>query len=477
MSTRKSLVFSFLDRYASLAMSIVSSMVIARLLTPAEIGVFSVTMVLLMFVSSVRDMGAGSYLLQERELTTERIRAVWAVQLGLGLALALLVLLASYPVAVFYQEPRMRDIMLVIALNYAVNPFGSLTYAWLMREMQFDSVALMRFASALSGALVSTYLAWKGFGPISLAYGSLTATVVNALLAMYYRPKSFPWMPGLTELRRVLAFGVRLSFSDILGVIAGGAPELLIGKLQSLEAAGLYSRASGLVQMFGRLVVDAVGSVCLPWFSQQAREKDGFAEPFLRATAYVSVVGWFFCVMMVCLAHPIIRILYGSQWEQSVDPVRLLIVATAIGVPASLCKVALMASGAVKLIVRLTLFNCVLTLPLLAIAASRDLIAVSVALIVTSAVVTSVTLRLTCRRIGLDVMTLWPILFLSARVNLLAAIGPVLSVWLFGLAPGQSFLPLLFAGAIGLVGFLTGIFVFNHPLKEEFEAVWVKFRH
>src|SRR6185503_18827477 len=103
MSTRKSLFFSFLDRYASLLITVASPMVIARLLTPTEIGVFSVTMVLLMFVATVRDMGAGQYLIQEKNLTTERIRAVWAVQLGLGLGLACLVLLASNLVAVFYN--------------------------------------------------------------------------------------------------------------------------------------------------------------------------------------------------------------------------------------------------------------------------------------------------------------------------------------------------------------------------------------
>ena len=84
MSTRNSLFFSFLDRYASLVITIISSMVIARLLTPAEIGVFSVTIVLVSFVTTVRDMGAGQYMVQEKELTTERIRSVWAVQLGLG---------------------------------------------------------------------------------------------------------------------------------------------------------------------------------------------------------------------------------------------------------------------------------------------------------------------------------------------------------------------------------------------------------
>ena len=70
MSTRRSLFFSFLDRYASLLISVLSSMLIARLLTPTEIGVYSVVMVLLIFASTVSDMGTGQYLVQERNLTT-----------------------------------------------------------------------------------------------------------------------------------------------------------------------------------------------------------------------------------------------------------------------------------------------------------------------------------------------------------------------------------------------------------------------
>ncbi|HPW30049.1 MAG TPA: oligosaccharide flippase family protein [Rhodoferax sp.] len=273
MSARKTLFYSFLDRYASLLISVVSSMVIARLLTPQEVGVFSVTMMLLMFVGTVRDMGAGQYLVQEKELTVDRIRAVWAVQLGLGLGLAALVLLVSYPVAVFYNEPRMRDIMLVVALNYAINPFGSLTYAWLMREMRFEVVALMRFSASLSGAMVSGWLAWKNYGPISLAFGSLTSTVVNALIAVYFRPTAFPWLPGFAEIRRVLVFGSHFTFSSIVTTLSESAPELMLGKVQSLTTAGLYSRANGLVLMFNRLFVDAVGAFCIPWFAKANREQ------------------------------------------------------------------------------------------------------------------------------------------------------------------------------------------------------------
>jgi O-antigen/teichoic acid export membrane protein len=476
VSTRKSLFFSFLDRYASLAISVVSSMVIARLLTPSEIGVYSVTVVLLMFATTVRDMGAGQYLVQEKNLTTERIRAVWAVQLGLGLGLACVVLLASYPVALFYKEPRMRDIMLVVALNYVINPFGSLTYAWLMREMRFESVAVMRFSAALSGALLAAGLAWNNHGPISLAFGSLASTVVNALIAVYFRPKSFPWLPGVGEIRRVLVFGSQLTASSIVAVISTGAPEILLGKLQDLTAAGLYSRAGGLVQMFHRLFVDAVGAVCLPWFARQSREQGSFVAPFLKATSYVTAFGWSFCFVVICLAHPMVRVLYGHQWDQAVDLARLLAVAMAFSVPAALCETALLSSGGVAIIARVTIYSALQSVVFVAIGASQGLIALGFAMIASAVVSAALWLQATTRHIGLPPSALLRTLRQSMQVALLAVIGPALALWRYGPYPEFVVMPLVLGGAGGLAGFVMGVRVFKHPLQDEFMAIWSKTR-
>lgn len=476
MSTRKSLAFSFLDRYASLAISVVSSMVIARLLTPAEIGIFSVTMVLLMLVSTVRDMGAGQYLVQEKELTTERIRAVWAVQLGLGLSLACIVLLASYPVSVFYKEPRMRDIMFVVALNYAVNPFGSLTYAWLMREMRFESVALMRFSAGLSGALVSTWMAWTNYGPISLACGALSATVANALMAVHFRPRHFPWLPGVGEIRRVLAFGSKLTASSVVNVIANGAPELLLGKLQDIVSAGLYSRSNGLVQMFHRLFVDAVGAVCLPWFARQSRERGSFVAPFLKATSYVTAFGWSFCLAVIFLAHPIVRALYGNQWDQAVDLTRFLAAAMIFSVPAALCGTALLSSGAANIIARITVVNALQSIAFVVVGASQGLMELGLAMIGASAVSASISLRATSRHIGLNLSALLCTLRKSAAVAFLASAGPVLAFWIYGPYTELLVMPLFLGGVGGLVGFMAGVIVFDHPLQEELKDIWSKVR-
>lgn len=475
MNIRKSLVFSYLDRYASLAVSIGSSMVIARLLTPDDIGTYSVTMVLLTFVATIRDMGAGGYLVQERELTVDRVRAVWAVQLGLGLLLALGVLAASYPVALFYNEPRMQGILMVVALNYAINPFGSLTYAWQIREMRFDSLAIVRFSATLSGAAVSIFLAWHHMGPISLAYGSLASTIINALMAIHYRPAWFPWLPGIREIKRVLAYGSQTTGAAMIDTIFVNAPELLLGKLQNMTATGFFSRAMGLVTMFDRIVLSGIASVAVSWFAKQSREYQTIDRPFLKATSYITALGWPFAVAMVFLANPIMRILYGEQWHGAVDIARVLAVSFAIGLPSQMCISALTALGYARIVLRGAAITTALSLPLMGIGAYFSPEMLAAAMIATSFIKASYWLISTKRTLGFQWINFTSVLTRSALVGAGSAIGPALAFLQFGASPANVWPELLLGASGSIVGFVAGVLLFKHPLAEELVAVKAKF--
>jgi O-antigen/teichoic acid export membrane protein len=475
VSTHKAIVFSFLDRYASLALNIVSSMIIARLLTPDQIGVFSVTMVLLAFLSTVRDLGAGEYLVQEKELTTARVQAVWAVQLGLGLILALVVLLAAYPVAAFYREPQMKNIMLVIAANYAINPFGSLTYAYLVREMRFDSIALIRFSGTLIGTLVSVILAWQGFGPISLALGMFATTLVSALTSVYFRPKSFPWLPGTAELGRVLSFGSKLTSTTLMNVVGTNTPELLLGKLQDMVAVGYYSRSGGLVAMFSRLISDPITTVALSWFSRQRREQGHFTESFLKATSYISALGWTFCLALILLAHPVTRVLYGAQWDASVNLTRILAAGYLFATPVGLATAALMAAGQATRLFTATAIATAVTILLAALGANAGLTLLAWAMTAAAAVSTGLWLYMAQVTVNFRWLDLVKALSGSAMVAAVSAIAPLAVFVLWGPTPTNSLIALILGGVGSAAGFVVGVIVVRHPMKEELAPMWAKF--
>ena len=477
MSTRRALFFSFLDRYAALVLSIVSSMFIARLLTPAEIGVFSVTMVFIMFISSMRDLGAGQYLVQEKDLTPERIRATWTVLLGTGLFMAIVVLVAAYPVARFYNEPRMVEIMWVISINFAVTPFGSMTYAWLMREMRFDALAVMRFGGSLAGTSISVFLAWKGHGPISLAYGNLLSTVVNAAISLRYRPKNFPWLPGLQDLRRVIGFGSKISATSLIWNVASGAPELFLGKLQNLAAAGMYSRGNGLAQMFQRLILDATQAVALPMFAQAQREVGNINEPLLRASSYVTAMGWSFFLGLALMGFPLTRLLYGTQWDDSVSLMRMLCIGMIIGLPAAMCPNALLATGRANRILGITLVVVPIQVLCVGLGAMVSLEGAGIGFVVSQVCTMPIWLIVTQREIGFEWQSFVRVLAQSAGVAALVTMGPVACVVFFGLQPESNVVPLILAGSMGLALFLVAARWLRHPIQDEIDRVTLQLKH
>lgn len=464
LSTRKALALSFLDRYSGLVLHTVSSMVVARLLSPAEIGVYSVTMVLLGFVATFRDLGAGQYLVQQKELTEERIRATWSVQLGLGLTLGLVVLIAALPIAAFYNEPRMREIMAVLALNFAVTPFLAFPYAWLSRDMRFGTIAVVRFIGSVAHASCAIGLVWAGQGPISLAWANLLTTVAGILAIWLLAPPRWPWRPTLRGISEVVSFGGKLTLTSLLNSFSGGTPELILGKVQSMVEAGLYSRALGLVTMFHRLVLEAVNAVALPYFSKQSRESKDFGASFLLAMELVTGLGWAFFTGIGILAFQAIRILYGDQWDEAVEPARWLALSYAISIPVGVSYSPLIARGAATEILKVTCICTVVVLLATVAGASFDLVTLSQLLALTSMVSVFLWLRLTKSFIPFTFTALGRVWLKSLVLAVGAGVVPLLMVLATGWRSSDIFLTVAISVPGGILGFLIAAWLVKHQL-------------
>ena len=477
-ATRRALAYSFLDRYASLLINIGSSMVIARLLTPADIGVFSVSMVLFSLLSTFRDFGAGQYMLQERDLTPDKIRAVWSVQLGAGTLLAIVAALASWPMAQFYSDQRITLILQIVAVSFLVTPFGSLTYAWLSREMRFDALAVMRFVATAVGAAVSISLAFLGWGPVSLALGALASSVATALVSMPLRPAHFPWLPGTKELGRVARFGSAAASRNLLNTLNDGLPELILGKLHSMAAAGLLSRANGLVTMFQRLIMDAVYSVAAAAFARDAREGRPLTAALEPATLYLTTLGWTFCAAMAVGAEPIILLMYGPQWTSAAEATQWIAAAAAITMPSAFFTAALMAKGLAGTVLGMTFGAFVARLVLIAVTASSGFNAVAMAMVAANVAMSAIWFGVTARHIPIFTMPWRRMLGQSALPAVLVGLG----AWIGLAASGSAgtLVQVTMLVALSAAGLAAGLFMARHPLGAEVvraaRTAWARIR-
>ena len=336
------------DSYVALPLQLVGTMILSRLLTPVETGVFAVAAVFASFASTFRDFGVAEYLIQEKELTDDKIRAALTVNIVISWAMGLALFFCAPLAAEFYRSQGIAEVMRVQAFNFILIPFGAVTMANFRRQLDFRPIFVASLLANLMTFVVASLCAFNGLGYMSLAWSSLAGVMITVATSLWFRPANFPRWPGIKGVGKVLHFGKFASGIYIIGQLGKGAPEMIIGRAQSLAEVAMFSRASGLVELFNRTVLRAVMPVCMPYFAQSNREQGSMVRGYLMSISYVTAIGWPFLVFIGVVAFSAIRILYGTQWTSAVPLAQLLCVVGAIELIHTLSKEVLMAGGDVK---------------------------------------------------------------------------------------------------------------------------------
>src|SRR5579862_5267561 len=123
---RKSLSWSFLDKYSGMVLGVISTLILSRLLTPVDIGIYSVAAGAVGLAHMLRDFGVATYLFQEKDLTQERMRAALGVTMVFSWSVAAVMAALSSPIGTFYNAPGVAEVILVLAANFVLLPFGSI---------------------------------------------------------------------------------------------------------------------------------------------------------------------------------------------------------------------------------------------------------------------------------------------------------------------------------------------------------------
>lgn len=327
LSVRRALVWSFAERYSSLVVTMASTMILARLLTPAQVGVFSLCASVTAVAGILRDFGVSEYLNQEKDLTDDKLRAAFGVAIVIAWSIGLLVVLSRHAVASFYGEPGVARLLAVLSLNFLILPFASPAFALLAREMAFRKIFVVQIVSNAVQSVVAVTLAYRGYGYMSLAWAPVASIAVQTLLIGYFRPRESFLLPGFKEARQVLRYGSMFVTSRFIETFTRNAHEFIIAKQVGFAAVGLFSRAFGLIELFNSNVTSAVMRVASPSFATDHRAGIPLAGAFARGTAIFTSIAFPFLGFIALMSPEIIRVMFGHQWDAAAPLARILAVA------------------------------------------------------------------------------------------------------------------------------------------------------
>lgn len=353
MSTSKNLLLVYTERFMATALTFFAFMILARLLSPEEVGIYAVGAALLVMAQALRDFGQANYVLKEKDLTDEKIAAVQTVAFITGWSAAVLIFFAASPVADFYDEPRLRDVVRLLSLNFFLLPFGSPTLALLRREMDFYSLFKINLASVFVQSAVSVGLAYHEFSYMSLVIGSVAGTAVTSILALAKRRSIAFMRPTTRHLAPVLRFGILASGSSIIGKLALSANDIVIGKVIGFAPAALYSRGQSLALLVHEQLVNGAFKVLVTTFASRYRDGEPLKPGYLQSVSYLTVAAWPIYAYVGLNSGELLLLFFGDQWISAAGITSILCIAFAAAVLARPGPQILIAVGDAKKLLHL----------------------------------------------------------------------------------------------------------------------------
>lgn len=472
------IAWTTIARFLTQASRFVTSVFLARLLTPEDFGLVAMVFIFTSFAGMFMDFGIGEAIVQRRDLSSDHVNSVFWLNLALGFLLAGVMFLLAPVMATFYRSPDLEAVSKVWSLNFIVAMLGVVPGALLKRELRFRQIAFIGIVTAVAGGIIGVGLAFQGFGVWSIVSQTLVFTIMTT--ALRWRLSRFkPALKfKLLALHDLWGFTSNIVGFNLLIYLAQNADSVTVGRVFGAAALGFYNRAYGLYMLVFGQVLDVFGLVTVPALAKIQTEHTRVRQVFLRLMGLFALVIFPLLIGILVTADVLIVTVYGNQWLASVTTLRLITVAGLFQVVSYPAHWVFVSQGKTRQLIQVGLAVALVEgAAYLVGAALGSIETVALAHAVVNVFLMVFTLRLIENAIGLkpiDILKNVALVFVAAAL-MGAAVWVMRSLIPPGWLPWQQFLILVCAGAVIYVAIVS---LFRIPSAfEAYQHVRMRIKH
>ena len=303
-----------------------SVMILARLLTPDDYGIYSSAFIVLGFASNMSEIGIGKSLIHLQNLDRSHIRTGYSISLVIGLVLSAMVFVGAEGFASFLNVPETANVLKVFALIVPLRSITIVTEGLLRRDLRMKTLAIINYGSMLIGSvLVTIALAWLDFGYWALVLGFLTMHVATAgwLLAKATHEVRLGF--SASSARDLLSKGIGFTASRLLNYVAARGDYFVISRYIGTGELGIYNRAYRIMDVSNIIVGRTIDTLLFPVFSKYQGDRDTIRKAHRRSTTLSGLIFLPLSVSGSLLANELVLTVLGAQWVEVGPVLRVLI--------------------------------------------------------------------------------------------------------------------------------------------------------
>jgi PST family polysaccharide transporter len=305
---------TLVSQSAKAGIQIISTVVLARLLSPDDYGLMAMVVVVTNFAGLFREMGLSSAAIQKKGLTRAQQSNLFWLNTAMGATLTAIVAAGSPLVAMFYGRPELTGVTLALSTTFIVSSLGTQHGAMLVRNMQFGRKAAAAIGGALVGLATSVALAFNGFTYWSLVWGNVSGSIVTTLLLFAFSPFRPLWFTRKVGTWEMVNYGANITGFNFINFFQRNLDNILIGRFWGSGALGLYSKAYSLLMLPITSIRNPINAVAFPALSRLQNDPDSFRSYYLKTTSLIALLSMPITAFFFVASKPIILLMLGEQW-------------------------------------------------------------------------------------------------------------------------------------------------------------------
>ncbi|MGB0468069.1 MAG: lipopolysaccharide biosynthesis protein [Pontibacterium sp.] len=324
MKTSSAVVWNMLRVLLQTFVFLGVGIIVARLLTPQEIGQVAIVAVFLGFSELVASVAVSSSVIQRKDLLPGHINMATLYSIVLGLGLTAAVYFSADAIADWFDS----DVSLLVqALSPMIffSTASSVQRGLLMRSMNFKLLTKLDITATFIGhGLVTVTMAYMGYGVWSMASGMLVWSILNFLLLWFAAPVRLYRPESLEYFRDLWSFSLGVSLNNLIGFLTQRTIPMIVGKSLGVDMLGQYSKAVQTCAIPFTKIAMTISGVMFASYSGIQGDIEALRRRYLKSVRLVSATSIPVLFGMWVSAEYVILGLYGDQWETAVDVFRVL---------------------------------------------------------------------------------------------------------------------------------------------------------
>ncbi len=299
----------------------VSSMVLARLLTPEAFGVVTTMAMVISFADLFTDAGFQKYLIQhefkdEADLVQSTNVAFWS-NFVMSMAFWGVIAIFSDPLAALVGSPGLGHVMIVACVTIPITAFSSIQMALYKRNLDFKTLFKVRIVGIIIPFFVTIPLAFLLRSYWALIFGTITQKVINAILLTIYSKWKPSFFYSFAKLREMLSFTIWSLIESVTIWLTHYVDVFIVGTMLSQYYLGLYKTSIVTVGHIIGLITATTTPILFSSLSRLQNDNDEFCKLFLGFQKRVGMLVIPLCVGIFCFSDFVTTILLGDQWMEA----------------------------------------------------------------------------------------------------------------------------------------------------------------